>query len=107
MLDPYEVEMATSGATALARPTSLPAVDVVLCDLHLDDLDGRELYRQACALSPDLRSRFVFMTGEHNPPHRLDDDFGAVRVLSRPFDPDLLFAVLHDVLNGLPPRADA
>ena len=107
ILDPYVIEMATSGAQALARLATLPAIDVVLCDLHLDDLDGRELYRQACAQQPELRGRFAFMTGDCNPPHRLDDDFGGVRVLSRPFEPELLHALLHDLVNGLPPSAEA
>jgi CheY-like chemotaxis protein len=104
--DPYVVEMATSGAQALARLATLPAVDVVLCDLHLDDLNGRDLYRQACARSPDLRDRFVFLTSDCNPPQRLDE-CGAVLVLSRPFDSDRLLAILHDLVNGLPPRAEA
>lgn len=107
ILDPYVIEMATSGAGALARLASLPAVDVVLCDLQLDDLDVRDFYRQACALSPDLRSRFVFMTGDRSPPHHLGDEFGAVRVLSRPFEPELLHTVIHDLVTLLPPRVEA
>jgi CheY-like chemotaxis protein len=105
MLDPYEVEMATSGAQALVRLATLPAFDVVLCDLYLDDLAGRDLYRQACARSPELRARFIFMTGDPVPPHGLEGEFSAVRVLSRPFEPEQLFAVIHELVNG-PPRAE-
>jgi hypothetical protein len=41
-----------------------------LCDLHLGDINGRDLYRFACARSPELRPRFVLMTVIPPPPHR-------------------------------------
>jgi CheY-like chemotaxis protein len=106
-LRPHLVEVASSGALALARLATLPAFDVVFCDLNLPDLHGRDLYRLACARSPELRPRFVFMTGDHvsNPPG-LDDDFNAVRVLSKPFECAELRAVLHDMLSRLPPLAE-
>ena len=53
ILDSYGIDVATSGAGALARLATLPAVDVVLCGL--DDLDVRDPCCQACALSLDLR----------------------------------------------------
>jgi two-component system response regulator MprA len=59
LLRPHIVELASSGALALARLAALPAFDVVLCDLHLDDIDGRDLYRQACARWPELRLRMA------------------------------------------------
>ncbi len=102
LLRPHVVELASSGALAVARLATLPAFDVVLCDLHLDDIDGRDLYRQACARSPELRLRFVFMTGERGTsPPGLEDDTHAVRVLSKPFDR----AALHDALDDTLRRA--
>lgn len=106
VLRPHVVELASSGALALARLATLPEFDLVLCDLNLPDINGRDLYRQACALSPELRARFVFMTGDDasNPPD-LDDGSSAVRVLSKPFARAELCALLHDILTHLPPRA--
>jgi CheY-like chemotaxis protein len=108
-LCPCVVEVATTGALALARLATLPAFDLVLCDLHLGDLHGRDLYRQACARSPELRPRFVFMTGEGatTPPLSVDDDFRDVRLLFKPFDNAVLRAVVFGLLRGLPPRAAA
>jgi CheY-like chemotaxis protein len=101
------VEVASSGTLALARLATLPAFDLVLCDLHLPDFYGRDLYRQACALAPELRSRFLFMTGDRTtPPPDLDDPSAAVRVLSKPFEPTVVRAAVHDMLSRLPPRAE-
>lgn len=107
-LRPCVVEVASSGALALARLATLPAFDLVLCDLHLPDFYGRDLYRRACALAPELRSRFLFMTGDRTtPPPDLDDNSAAVRVLSKPFDPTVLRAAIHDLLNRPPPLAES
>ena len=100
-LESFEVEIATSAASALDRLASLPPVDAVVCDLHLD---GPTLYRQACARSPELRGRFVFMTGD-----RARSWFGieeSTTVLSRPFDHELLISVLRALLSRLPPRSE-
>jgi CheY-like chemotaxis protein len=109
-LRPCVVELASSGVLALAKLATLPAFDLVLCDLHLGDINGRDLYRQACARSPELRPRFVFMTGDHvstPPPSDDDDDFSAVRVLSKPFDIAVLRAVVLGLVRGLPPLAES
>jgi two-component system response regulator MprA len=107
LLRPHIVELASSGALALARLATLPAFDVVLCDLHLDDLDGRDLYLQACACSPELRLRFVFMTGDRGTsPPGLEHDTHAARVLSKPFDRAALHGAIDDTLRRLPPRTE-
>jgi CheY-like chemotaxis protein len=104
-LRPCIVEVASSGALALARLAVLPAFDLVVCDLHLLDFLGRDLYRHVCALAPELRDRFLFMTGDRAAsPHDFDDDSASVRVLSKPFEPAALRAAVHDLLGRLPPR---
>lgn len=105
-LHPFEIEVATTGAKALVRLGHLPGIEAVICNLTLPDLDGRSLYRQACARSPDLRGRFVFLTGERfssSPPHEVDGS----TVISLPFDPKLLLSVLRELPIRHPPRADA
>ena len=108
-LDSFEVELATTFGGALVRLASAPVIDAVICDLHLDDLenmDGRDLYRLACARSPELRGRFVLMTGASSPPPGFDES-AALPILRRPFDPDLLLATLQKLLLRHPPRGDA
>jgi CheY-like chemotaxis protein len=61
---PYVVEPTRSGALALAMLAALAPFDVVRGDLHLTDLNERDLYREAGARSPELRACFVFMLGD-------------------------------------------
>jgi PAS domain S-box-containing protein len=37
--------------------------DLILCDVAMPDLDGVDLFDRATSARPDLRDRFVFMTG--------------------------------------------
>jgi DNA-binding response OmpR family regulator len=106
-LHPYEVAVASNGALALSRLAASPAFDLVLCELDLPDLHGRTLYRVACTRSPELRSRFLFLTSESaSPSQYLDVETSAVPVLAKPFDDDVLRAAVNDLLSRVPPRAE-
>ena len=59
----HEVEVINRSPEALSRLSAGPAPQVVLCDLMMPELNGVELYEQACAARPELRDRFVFVTG--------------------------------------------
>jgi two-component system cell cycle sensor histidine kinase/response regulator CckA len=59
----HEVVAVEGGARAIAELERDPAFDVVLCDLMMPDLDGRQLYRILCERWPSLRSRVVFCSG--------------------------------------------
>ena len=59
----HEVEVINRSPEALSRLLAGPAPQVVLCDLMMPELNGVELYEQACAARPELRDRFVFVTG--------------------------------------------
>ncbi len=59
-----DVAVAADGREALECLSAEPeAYDAVLCDLAMPDIDGPELYRQVCKNLPQLRERFVFLTG--------------------------------------------
>ncbi len=38
--------------------------DAILTDLKMPGLDGQGLYEQVCRIKPDMRSRFIFSTGD-------------------------------------------
>ena len=59
----HSVEVISDSPAALRRLVSEPAPQVVLCDLMMPTLNGVELYERACAARPELRERFVFVTG--------------------------------------------
>jgi CheY-like chemotaxis protein len=59
----HDVFCAGSGGEALARLESGESVDLIFCDLTMPDIDGVEVHRVVCENHPQLRGRFVFLTG--------------------------------------------
>ena len=85
----YETRSAASGAQALEilhRETPC----LVLTDLMMGEMDGRELRARARRLLDDSVPPFVFLTGA--PPSWVDD--GAGTVLTKPIDLDQLLDVV-------------
>jgi two-component system, cell cycle sensor histidine kinase and response regulator CckA len=62
VLREHEVTTAHSGAEALEILRRESTFDVVLCDLMMSQMSGIELFTEL-ASRPDLKSRFVFLTG--------------------------------------------
>ncbi len=61
-LDGHEVETAANGVIALDKLRER-AYDLILCDLKMPELDGPGLYREVERRYPELRDRFIFVTG--------------------------------------------
>jgi CheY-like chemotaxis protein len=58
----HEVETAPNGSLALAKILE-NNYDLVVCDVHMPELNGLGLYDEVKRLRPDLLPRIVFMTG--------------------------------------------
>jgi DNA-binding response OmpR family regulator len=63
----YLVDVAYDGEEAMQK-VSANAYDAVVCDIMLPKLRGDDFYRQAIETHPELRSRFLFITGSGNDP---------------------------------------
>lgn len=99
----YTVELASSGVIALAMLAASPPFDVVLCDLNLGDIAGPNVYATACARWPELRARFLFMTGDRaSAVPGFGDGSSEMRVLLKPFDFATLRAAVADLLDRSP-----
>ena len=61
--DGYLVGTASNGQHALAQLQARP-YDVILCDLHMPDLDGPAFYAILAHQYPALRQRVIFLTGD-------------------------------------------
>jgi CheY-like chemotaxis protein len=61
--EPYTVEFALSGTRALERIASEAPPDLVVSDLLMPEPAGPEIFRQALAIDPSFRDRFIFVTG--------------------------------------------
>lgn len=94
-----EVKIASSGREAIeCVARALP--DVMVLDVGLPDLDGKDVYRQVSSMHPDLP--VIFSTG-HADRGELDElsPDGEVFYLLKPFDVDLLIETIHSAI----PRA--
>ena len=59
----FIVEHAADGEEGL-NTVKAQAFDVVVCDLKMPRMDGKEFYRTLAAISPGLAKRVVFVTGD-------------------------------------------
>jgi DNA-binding response OmpR family regulator len=90
-----------SGAAAALDNLRVDRPCLVVADLIMDDMDGRELLAEARRLLDLAMPPFIFLTGAH--PSKLDDISSVI--LTKPFDPDqLLGAIAHH--SPPPERAD-
>jgi PAS domain S-box-containing protein len=63
ILRDHDVELATSGRQALERLTADSSFHVVLCDVMMPDLTGKDLYETIQQGGSGLDKRFVFVSG--------------------------------------------
>ncbi len=61
--DTMDVELEISGQKGLDRLLSEEQFSLILCDLSLPDLSGSDIYARVASDRPDLKERFVVMTG--------------------------------------------
>jgi len=92
----HEVDVATTAAGALERAEAAPP-DLIVLDVVLPDLDGREAFGRLRTLCPE--TPVVFLTGKDRPEHvEALKRLGARGVLSKPFDPLALSDALDRIL---------
>jgi signal transduction histidine kinase len=67
LLEPdYDVTVRTSGTAAIALLAQEPqgaGFDVILCDMHMPEMTGMDLYEELVRLRPAMAERTIFMTG--------------------------------------------
>jgi len=94
----HDVEIAGSGAAAL-RKLGEATYDLVFSDIKMPDLDGPGLYRAAEKLHPELKSRFVFLTGDSLSAETAEFLAGTGGAnLDKPFRMDDVLAALREAL---------
>jgi len=91
----FDVLLAADGQEAL-ETAGRERFDLLLTDLRMPRLDGRELIRRLRAMRPDLP--VVVMTG-YAPPNGsiVIEEGGPIVLMTKPFDPDRLVATIRSL----------
>ena len=95
-LEGLEVDVVSSGQEAI-ESVSRALPDVMVLDVGLPDIDGKEVYRKVMRMHPDLP--VIFSTG-HADRGQLDElsPGGEVFYLLKPFDVDVLIETIHSAV---------
>lgn len=96
LLEPsHDVITTTRGSEALAMVSAGQRFDVVVCDLQMPEVTGKDVYERLRELLPELAERLVFISGGAYT--QAARDFIRVvrnRVLDKPVRPDVLMAAI-------------
>jgi CheY-like chemotaxis protein len=60
----HEIVSTTSGFAAIERLAIGRAFDVILCDLEMPDLSGKEIYRRLLEAAPQMATKVVFLVSD-------------------------------------------
>jgi CheY-like chemotaxis protein len=101
MLSNHDTAMETDPRLAVARVEHGERFDIVLCDLNMPGMNGREVSDRLVHAQPDPPPIVLMMSGGEN----VDSLFATGRaVLIKPFDGkelrDLVSAMLHETGKG-------
>jgi PAS domain S-box-containing protein len=94
----FDVVEAGTARDALQRIMGAPLVDLVLSDLGLPDMSGRELAKTIASLRPDLK--VLLMSGNASRPLAADAEADGYSILQKPFNAEALKQFLAGALGG-------
>jgi DNA-binding NtrC family response regulator len=98
--DGHEVALAHDGKTALDVGTGDAALDLVLCDLRLPDMDGLEIFRRVREARGDEAPSFVILTAYGTVESAREAlKSGVYDYLTKPVDPTELTFLVRNVLD--------
>lgn len=101
LLNDYVVDVVTRGDAALEL-LARERYDVILCDVHMPEMSGPQLYEELRTRWPEQASRFVFMTGgELSSGGREEVETIARPLIEKPFDG----AALREIFARLDTRS--
>jgi PAS domain S-box-containing protein len=96
----FRITTASSGRGAILVLEEGQNFDVIVTDLMMPDLSGRDLYNWICKRRPELESRVLFLTGGAFTPHQSEFLLEhANRTLSKPTSREILVAAAERVVR--------
>jgi PAS domain S-box-containing protein len=95
----YAPVLVADGPAAVEAVREQPAVAAMLCDYRMAGMNGTDVYDAVVGVRPELRRRFVFMSGDVlNPELRSFADEHSLRLLAKPFDLETISRVVGDAV---------
>ncbi len=91
------VAQAADGVEALAMLEGRSSIQLLLSDIRMPRMDGYDLVEKALAISPELKVLLMTAYAEDHPPAsalRARE----IRTLQKPFDPERLCDLVHEML---------
>jgi PAS domain S-box-containing protein len=90
--DECDLLFASSGAEALKLLQAQPAVDVILMDVHMPEMDGFETVKHIKGMDAlrDIPVVFVTAVYQEDPFVKRGYEVGGIDYFSKPFDPEIL-----------------
>ena len=96
----FVVDVAHDGDQALLKVTAT-RYDAVVCDIMMPNMRGDDFYCQAVGKRPELRGRFIFMTGFGNDPKvRAFLNKSGVKCLIKPFPVKKLIDCVKEMVDA-------
>ncbi len=92
------VAQAADGVEALGMLEGRSSIQLLLSDIRMPRMNGYDLVEKALALSPELKVLMMTAYAEDHPPAsalRARE----IRTLRKPFDPDRLCDLVHEMLS--------
>jgi signal transduction histidine kinase/DNA-binding NarL/FixJ family response regulator len=98
----YNVLFARDGKEGIERIRSTSALDLVLSDIMMNEMDGFEFFRAVSSIEAYSHIPFIFLTAKGAGAGRLQGlELGAVDYIQKPFRVDELMAKIESVLANL------
>jgi two-component system, cell cycle sensor histidine kinase and response regulator CckA len=95
----YRVLAAANGPEALAMAATLPHIDLLLTDMVMPGMSGRELAIQLATLHPTARTVYASGYSDDALQHGIGTA-GNSTYIAKPFTSDVLLARVREVLDG-------
>jgi len=97
----FDPIVVATGVDAIAAVRDRPSIAAVLCDYRMAGMNGTEVHERLVAIRPDLRDRFVFMSGDVlNAELASFAAANGASLLAKPFDLETVQQTVRAVVEG-------